>query len=252
MRRSHDKHDDRSASRRPKAAWRVVVLVVIALPMGCMTVPVTERPLLPSRHKIQTGPFVLYTDRNLQTDAPAMRQLIALQGQVEQSLQLKIEGDETPIEIFILNDRKTFSHFLTFYYAELPPRRAFFLAQGKRHVIYTHWGDHLDVDLRHEGTHALLHTVSSELPLWLDEGLAEYFEVPGNRLGMNVEHLNRLRVESKGDWVPNLARLESLTDVRQMTPRDYQESWAWVHLLLNTTPERRELLRDYIGRAFPC
>ena len=32
-------------------------------------------------------------------------------------------------------------------------------------------------DLRHECTHALLHAVLPAVPLWLDEGLAKYFEV---------------------------------------------------------------------------
>ena len=57
-------------------------------------------------------------------------------------------------------------------------RRAFFLAQGSRQVVYTYFNPQLEVDLRHEATHALLHLAIAELPLWLDEGLAEYFEVP--------------------------------------------------------------------------
>ena len=41
----------------------------------------------------------------------------------------------------------------------------------------------LAVDLRHETTHAVLHGLLPMVPLWLDEGLAEYFEAPeANRL----------------------------------------------------------------------
>ena len=39
-------------------------------------------------------------------------------------------------------------------------------------------GDHLRTDLRHELTHALLHGVLKDVPLWLDEGLAGFFELP--------------------------------------------------------------------------
>ena len=45
-------------------------------------------------------------------------------------------------------------------------------------LVYTYWGDRIQQDLRHELTHALLHSVLKDVPLWLDEGLAEYFELP--------------------------------------------------------------------------
>ena len=31
-----------------------------------------------------------------------------------------------------------------------------------------------------------------------------------------------------------------------MTEADYAESWAWVHFLLQTTPERRQFLQRYM------
>ena len=57
------------------------------------------------------------------------------------------------------------------------------------------------------------------------------------RARANRSHRRRRR----GGWSPSLPRLESLSDIRQMTPRDYREAWAWVHLLLNGSPvgERR-------------
>ncbi|MCA1686359.1 MAG: DUF1570 domain-containing protein, partial [Planctomycetia bacterium] len=104
---------------------------------------------------------------------------------------------------------------------------------GPRRVIYTFHNDRLEEDLRHEATHALLHVAVGDLPLWLDEGLAEYFEGPDGRQGLNAEHLARLPDDLKAGWRPDLARLESLKSVRDMTPLDYRESWAWVHSLLN-------------------
>ncbi len=83
---------------------------------------------------------------------------------------------EDPIEVYILNDRQDFEHFLKFYYPELPPRRAFFIAKGSQRVVYTFASPRLEEDLRHEATHALLRGAFGDLPLWLDEGLAEYFE----------------------------------------------------------------------------
>ena len=68
---------------------------------------------------------------------------------------------------------RTFSSSIT---PSCPPRRAFFLAQGSQRVVYTYSSPRLEEDLRHEATHALLRGAFGDLPLWLDEGLAEYFE----------------------------------------------------------------------------
>src|SRR4029077_19379610 len=137
--------------------------------------------------------------------------------------------------------------FLMFYYPELPPRRAFFLAQGSRRVVYTFLGDRLQEDLRHEATHALLNVAVGDIPLWLDEGLAEYFERPDDRGGVNPEHLNRLPKDRADGWKRDLVRLESLKDVRQMSPRDYREAWGWVHYLLNASPESKPELLEYLA-----
>ncbi len=71
--------------------------------------------------------------------------------------------------------------------------------------------------------------------------------------GVNAEHLVRLPADLAAGWTPDLARLESLKAVRQMSPRDYRESWAWVHYLLNDTRPHKAALLGYLAdlRASP-
>ena len=147
-----------------------------------------------------------------------------------------------PVEIYVLDDRNAFAHFLKFYYPELPPRRAFFLAQGSQRVVYTYSSPRLEEDLRHEATHALLRGSFGDLPLWLDEGLAEYFETDLAQPGAEHERVDHFADDLAGGWSPSLPRLESLTDIRQMTPRDYREAWAWVHLFLNGSRSEKTIL----------
>jgi hypothetical protein len=47
-------------------------------------------------------------------------------------------------------------------------------------------------------------------------------------------------------WRPNLMRLESLTAVNEMRQEDYAESWAWIHWMLESDPELRLLLQQYL------
>ena len=112
--------------------------------------------------------------------------------------------------------------------------------------MYAYRQPRLVEDLRHEGTHALLHASIGDLPLWLDEGLAEYFEVPDDRRGLNAEHISRLPLDIADGWAPDLKRLETLDNARDMSPRDYRESWAWVHSLLDA-PARKAVLIAYMN-----
>jgi hypothetical protein len=215
--------------------------------LGCATLGGDPgQPLVPSRYQTRTGPFTVYTNHPIAPDCSAVRSLQGLERDLGSALDLRVPADQPPVEVYILRDREAFSHFLTFYYPELPPRRAFFLAQGPRRVVYTYYNDRLDEDLRHEATHALLHAAVGDLPLWLDEGLAEYFEGPEGRQGVNPEHLARLPDDLKAGWKPDLARLETLKSVREMSPRDYRESWAWVHFFLNEPGAGKTALLSYL------
>lgn len=235
-------------NRPPPPAPILAVLTLSALGLpGCATVAMRGDSLVPTRHVTPTGPYRIYTNFALPADAPAVRHLQSLEQQIEASLGVRVDPGESPIEVYILDDRKAFTHFLTYYYPELPPRRAFFFAQGSKRVVYTYLGERLEEDLRHEATHALMHAAFLEMPLWLDEGLAEYFEGGDSRSGLNPEHLHRLPEDVASGWSPDLRNLEGLRDVRQMTPRDYRESWAWVHYLLNTAPSNKAALLAYLS-----
>jgi len=231
----------RSSTGRPRPRLRFAgrwlgrgyLLATVAI-VGCATMGSEHgQPLVPTQYQTRTGPFTVFTGVPIAPDAPAIRSLQSLERDVRTTLRVQVDEAEAPVEVYVLRDREAFSHFLTFYYPELPPRRAFFIAQGPRRVVYTYHNERLDEDLRHEATHALLHVAVGDLPLWLDEGLAEYFEGPEGREGLNPEHLARLPDDLKAGWRPDLARLETVKSVREMSPRDYRESWAWVHFLLN-------------------
>ncbi len=221
--------------------------------LGCATLGERGQPLVPTGHQTSTGPYIVFSNFPIKPDAPAIRSLQLLERDIEANLGIHVRAEEPPIRVYILDDRQSFTHFLKFYYPELPPRRAFFLAEGSKREVYTFMGERLDEDLRHEATHALLHAAVGDLPLWLDEGLAEYFEGPEGRQGTNPEHLSRLPQDLSSGWSPDLQRLETLKVVSQMAPRDYRESWAWVHYFLNHSNATKTALLGYLAdlRANP-
>ena len=40
-----------------------------------------------------------------------------------------------------------------------------------------------------------------------------------------------------------------MTDIRQMSPRDYREAWGWVHLFLNGPEPGKSILMGYLGET---
>ena len=47
----------------------------------------------------------------------------------------------------------------------------------------------------------------------------------------------------------DLDRLEGLKKVDQMNPPEYRESWAWVHLMLRSTPQAKQALPEHLLRS---
>jgi hypothetical protein len=238
-----------AASAKRRWPSLLLVIVIVTLPLGCATMGDRGQSLVPTRYQVRTGPFLIYSNSPITSDWPAIRCLHALETDLGAWVGYRARADEEPVEIYVLANRNAYTHFLKFYYPELPPRRAFFLAQGDRRVVYTYLSDRLEEDLRHEATHALVRGYCGDLPLWLDEGLAEYFETHPGSIDAQDEHLTKLPEDLKTGWVPDLARLESLSDIHQMTPRDYREAWAWVHLMLASDGPGKSVLLDYLSGA---
>jgi hypothetical protein len=195
-------------------------------------------------------PFAFASDVELKQDTPLFRELAKLREQVSRELQLP--SAETPVHVYLFEDRDKYERFMRAKYPDLPKRRAFFVAQPRTAggaddlMVFTFWGDRVREDLRHELTHALLHSVLKDVPLWLDEGIAEYFETPSDGQGVHSQHLKQIRFHPTGPFRPNLAHLEQLNQVQQMTPTEYREAWAWVHFLLQDQPEAKTLLLQYL------
>jgi hypothetical protein len=206
---------------------------------------------LPSKHSVRVGQFVFLSDFEIPRSQPIFKEIGSLREQVQKELQLP-PASSALIFVYIFEDRDHFENFMKAKYPELPRRRAFFVAQPRRLggaedlLVYTYWGDRIQQDLRHELTHALLHSVLKDVPLWLDEGLAEYFEVPAGWKGVNYQHVEQLLRGPEGAVKLDLERLEPLTKLHQMTPGEYREAWAWVHWMLRGNPQARKEVIAYL------
>lgn len=210
----------------------------------------TTTPVLPGKYLVRVSPYVFLSDFEIQKDLPLFQELGRLRDQLYGDL--KLPDSTTMIQVYLFEDRERYDKFMQGKYPKLPSRRAFFVAQtrgvGRSEdlLIYTYWGDRIQQDLRHELTHALLHSVLKDVPLWLDEGLAEYYENPPEYKGINRQHVEQLRKDLQNEFKPDLIRLEMMDEVGKMNRAEYRESWAWVHYLLHSTPENKKVILAYL------
>lgn len=262
---------DRSSLLFPCQSWPTLLVIFVAATFasGCGTFQAPWRqdhdaksaiergqsplngpeplPKRPSQHHYRFSQFVFYSDFPLETNDPIFRELEDLPEQIQRELRVPVES--SLVQVFLFENQERYEAYFKAWYPKYPKRRAYFIGDPKSHsgpkdlLVFTYVGKHLRTDLRHELTHALLHGSLKGVPLWLDEGLAGFFEQPVINDGLNLSHWDTLQQHG---FEPNMPRLEKLTQVDEMDRAEYQEAWGWVHYFLRSGPEARQVLLEYM------
>jgi len=231
--------DGAVTSRWISAGSCLLALAGCALGRGGAALP------LPGSFRSQQPRFVVHSDTVVPDQHPLWQELDRHCADVQQAL--KLPRAERSIQVYLFESPERYHAYLAEHYPDFPLRRACFVRRQDLLAVFACWGQRVNEDLRHEMTHGCLHAAVGELPLWLDEGLAEYFEVaPGEPRVHRAHRELLLSAAARGDWQPDLDRLESIDRVAALQLRDYAEAWAWVHWLLRSNRTRARLLRQYV------
>ena len=211
---------------------------------GCR--PLTPPMELPVASSLVLDELVIYSDFQLPENHRLLQDLEDMRAQL--TAQLALPASNEPVEVYLFKTPRRYHRFLSRRYPKYPERRAFFVQTDTRLCVYTYWGDHIAEDLCHEVCHGYLHAAVPRIPLWIDEGLAEFYECDRGQTGWNPSQYDLLiAARDKTDWQPNLKRLEKRTRTEELTELDYAESWLWAHFLLRTTDSRTALLQEYLA-----
>lgn len=198
------------------------------------------------------GAFLCHADFSLTNYTHLLDEMAQLQRDLVRTLG--IAEPREPIHLFLFNHKSIYESYLGKHFPNVPTRRALYIKERGPGMVFAYRSDDFEVDVRHEATHALLHTDLAVVPLWLDEGLAEYFEEPYDRRTFDHPHLSEMkwqlskvnlaaRIKSSS---PSLERLEDLRDLKQMGAAEYRQSWAWVHFMLHGSPEAQDELSRFL------
>jgi hypothetical protein len=222
---------------------RTLTLLGLLLVTGCHALE-KRAPIPEAEPTARIGQLVVYSDFPLPKQHRLLRELADQRELICE--QFNLAPTDEPIYIHLFHSLLAMQESAQAHFTNYPQRRAFFVETETSLRVFAHWGDRAAEDLRHEVTHGYLHAMVRRLPLWLDEGIAEYFEVSRGEHAIHHTHLLELKGSLQTGWFPSLVRLEKMTSAEKMTQLDYAESWAWTHFMLHTTPERKETLRQYL------
>jgi Protein of unknown function (DUF1570) len=207
---------------------------------GCQSLPKTTG-VLPDRQRLVREHLTIHADFPVPRRHRLVEELILRRNDLEQAIGLSL-GDE-PVHVYLYSDHEAFEERLCAIQPALAGRRAVFEETDTELRVLACWGDRIAEDLRHEVTHGFLHACVPNIPLWLDEGLAEHFETPRGTNEVHRTHVELLaRSFRERSWTPSLERLESIRQSADMKQLDYAEAWLWVHFLLRHSTGSRELL----------
>jgi hypothetical protein len=195
----------------------------------------------------QIGPFIIQANFPLEPYEKLFAELPDLQRELSRTLG--IPAAKKPIYVYLFAYDGEYRAYIKLHFPKVPYRPALFVVEGGQPEVYTFRKPELDVDLRHECTHALLHGVLPVVPLWLDEGIAKYFEVPAGQRAFDHPYFDDL----KWKWslrlgmVRSIESLEQRDDLSQMDSADYRFSWAWVHFMMHGPETAHQTLVRYLA-----
>lgn len=196
-----------------------------------------------------------------------------------QRKKFKTKDPDYPLAVIIFSNKAEYERYMAKELGEVSPGLvAYYNLQSNRVAMYDLTADRNDGHKRqisevladprsiqmvatviHEGTHQLMFNTGmqvrmSDTPLWLNEGLAMYFETPdlsskrgwraiGRVNHMRLVHFKKSRQRRPADWLTLM--LTSDKRFRESTTAldAYAESWAFCYFLLK---EYEEKFVDYL------
>lgn len=228
-----------------KCAYSLSPLLLISLSLLHLVLASPLQAAEPWIDTRQSGPFICQATFPLKEYEPLLQELQLLQPELIRTLGVTPASE--PMYIYLFSNKEAHRAYLAEHYPNVPYRPALFVKEGGMAGVYAYRHDALDVDLRHECTHALLHASLPMVPLWLDEGLAKYFEVPAEERAFEHPYFGWLRWEMRLGMIRTISDLEGRQELADMGASEYRYSWAWVHFMLHGPETAHATLVQYLA-----
>jgi Flp pilus assembly protein TadD len=241
----------------PRATAPAVLLLTF---LATLAAPAAPAAALPRKGdpwlQLRSPHFTFFSnasERTARKVALDLEQLRSALSQLNPGLELT---SPIPTWIYVFKDTSSFAPYRLLYEGRSQ--------SGEGYFIFHPYGNHaaINADPRGDATsliyHEYLHDVLAnnypDLPLWFNEGMAEYystFKVAGGEAKIGQPILPHIIWLNGNAMIPLAQLVEMGRSSRDYNEGDrrgvfYAESWALVHYLLTGSPERRQQAAQYL------
>jgi Flp pilus assembly protein TadD len=206
--------------------------------------------------EVHTASFTLFSEAGERKTKEIGEDLERLRDALSQLSPGLALSSPTPTYIFIFQDAPSFQPYQRTYNGKPLDSGGYFLGRQLANYVAINGNQHGDekVIIYHEYLHYLMNNNFAALPLWMNEGLAEYYSTfqaakDEARIGLPVpEHVFWLRQHTFIPFTTLFAVTEKSPEYNEADRRGgfYAESWALVHYLISGNPERRRQASEYL------
>jgi hypothetical protein len=200
-------------SQRHRTTATVIAIALLCAP-AAMSSPADYVKWTDTR---QVGPFQIQSTFPLAKYDKLFAELPDLQREITRTLG--VPPATSNVNVFLFSSEEQYRAYINRHFPQVPYRPALFVVEAGSPGVYTFEKSDLDIDLRHECTHALLHASMTAVPLWLDEGIAKYFEVPAAQRAFDHPYFDDLKW-MHGPEPAHQALVRYLACYQQSTPPD--------------------------------
>jgi len=232
----------------PQSIWSTQLRLCVIAAIGFATVIVSsvcswsQEPTWPVEHT--AGQFCIHSTVPAAQFEAYLPSLCSLPNELSQTLQVSVAQEL--IQVVVLENREALDAYAHRIFPSAPNRGALYIRHRGPGLVLTYFHDGWICDVRHECTHALLDMSGLTLPLWQDEGLAEYFETIGENPIGHTSHLHATRAQVRYGQVVDLQKMERMESGSGLNPKEYRDAWSIVTFLLHSSEETRSTYQQYL------
>ena len=190
------------------------------------------------------GQFCIHSTVPINLFENQLPYLTKLPTELKEVLQVFISKET--VHIVVMESREALDAYVRSILPSAPSRRALYIRHRGPGLVLTYFHPGWIQDVRHECTHALFELSELTLPVWQDEGLAEYFETTGDNPIRHAAHLESTRSQLRYGQVADLQKLESMDSTTGLNAKEYRDAWSVVAFLLHSSSETRATFQEYL------
>jgi hypothetical protein len=231
-----------------RTRWLILAVLTLAVHLDAA----------PKWSRLDTPNFIVIGTGSVSSLRELGKQFEGFREALTRLLSSAVTSTPVPTVVIAFPDDKSFEPFRPVYNGKPVELAGLFMPRSA--VNYILLGpNHGMEELRpvfHEYTHLMVSNVAPVLPVWLNEGIAEYYSTfemdkGGRTVLFGKPIAGHFQELSQGRWMP----LDALLAVERDSPEYnegsrrgvfYAESWMLVHMLLNGQTDRQQAFAAYL------